>query len=616
MGAAHNAVRGDYNGWGGYGKGGFAPWLELPTPLLQRVFAFVCPHSQDESYETCEQSAIEDSCMLCDLRDLAHAGMVCGRWRKTAVKIMYHSIRIDAVHYCEREIYLSEKRKRRSRFDRNGIPEDTASARLHLLCRTLRDDPTRLGALVKYLKTPYMLRESNTSELARTIAVLPNLRYVDLPEGLFMDDSGYGTLRLEVEARCHNLRKMTYMGGSERSLEALTMGTVWPNLEVLELSKINIDPTILRHVLAVLQHLRALKVTESKVIDDDIFKNNDMLPAFPALEELILKGTPRVTAGGLAAYLSRPDTRQSLKVLSLIETGVQPQALQTVMAGASKLEALSIVEQVNSAFNSHSSPIQPLANPSLKTLRYEITASDTANPYTGMTQGYYTYLAQSLFGGGFPSLTALYVRDQNFPDLLLGLPPPMPGYGGNMNRPSSSSSMGMFSMGSNGGLGPNSTGGGANPWFSSNNPFATPRHYGASGNGLGPSMLALNQTLEVFTKGEDDLDWGIVKMDPYDSPGYAGGRGVGGSGRHARSGSTTSITRPLSSYGLADTGAGWREGPGGARKSVMVGNGAGGFLAVPNEGAGGPRRGSTGQTDEWPRPRSSGGPKAERDLWR
>lgn len=74
---------------GSYGRNQvFAPWLELPTPILQRVFAFVCPHAKDESYETCEQSAIEDACMLCDLRDLAHSGMVCKSWRKAAQPVM------------------------------------------------------------------------------------------------------------------------------------------------------------------------------------------------------------------------------------------------------------------------------------------------------------------------------------------------------------------------------------------------------------------------------------------------------------------------------------------------------------------------------------------------
>lgn len=67
----------------------FAPWLELPPQILERVFAFVCPHSCDESYETCERSAVEDACMLCDLRDLAHAGQVCKLWRRSAIQLMY-----------------------------------------------------------------------------------------------------------------------------------------------------------------------------------------------------------------------------------------------------------------------------------------------------------------------------------------------------------------------------------------------------------------------------------------------------------------------------------------------------------------------------------------------
>lgn len=68
--------------------GVFAPWLQLPDQILERIFSFVCPHTRDESYETCEQSAIEDACMLCDLRDLAHAGLVCKRWKKAAVRLM------------------------------------------------------------------------------------------------------------------------------------------------------------------------------------------------------------------------------------------------------------------------------------------------------------------------------------------------------------------------------------------------------------------------------------------------------------------------------------------------------------------------------------------------
>jgi hypothetical protein len=60
----------------------------LPPPVLSRIFGFVCPHTQDESYETCEQSATEDACMLCDLRDLAHCGMVQKSWRAVAIRLL------------------------------------------------------------------------------------------------------------------------------------------------------------------------------------------------------------------------------------------------------------------------------------------------------------------------------------------------------------------------------------------------------------------------------------------------------------------------------------------------------------------------------------------------
>ncbi|KAI1463756.1 uncharacterized protein F4812DRAFT_445249 [Daldinia caldariorum] len=580
----------------------FAPWLELPPPILERVFSFVCPHCCDESYETCEQSALEDACMLCDLRDLSHAGQVCKRWRVAAVKLMYHSIRIDSVHYCELEIDLSEKRKRRSRFDRNGLPEDTANARLQLLCRSLREDPTRLGKLVQYFKTPYMLRESSSSTLARTIAVLPNLRYVDLPEGLYCDDPAYHTLKLEVQARCPDLRKMAYTGGSERSLEALSTGSFWQNLEVVELTRISMDPAALRHVLAVLQRLRALKVTDCRIIDDDIFRYNDVLPAFPALEEIILIDTPRVTADGLVAYLSRDDTQRQLKVLSLSNTGVQAPNLYTVLAQAPNLTALSVIDQVDSVFPSHSIP--PLVNWSLQTLRYEITASSATPAYVGLTAGYYNYLASSLFAGGLPRLSAVYVRDQNFPDLLLGLPPPMPSFAGGQQRPSSSSSAAMFNVG-NGLPSPGLTGSfsNASPRFSSNNPFAA---------ALGPSKTGtrlLSQSLEVFTKGEDDLDWGSIRMDPFDAyNGMSNGRKG-----HRSNGSLSG--RPLSSYGLADVGSGWQSG--GSRKGSL--SQAMGHLSVP---AGHARNGSTASSsslrdDAWPRPGSSHGKKkGDRDLWR
>jgi hypothetical protein len=61
----------------------------FPETVFRRIFAFVCPHSRDESYATCEQSAVEDGCMLCDLRDLARCVAVCRRWKTEAVKLLY-----------------------------------------------------------------------------------------------------------------------------------------------------------------------------------------------------------------------------------------------------------------------------------------------------------------------------------------------------------------------------------------------------------------------------------------------------------------------------------------------------------------------------------------------
>jgi hypothetical protein len=62
--------------------------LKLPLAILERIFRYICPHSQDDTYESCEQSAVEDACMLCDLRDLAHCAIACRRWRDIALYIL------------------------------------------------------------------------------------------------------------------------------------------------------------------------------------------------------------------------------------------------------------------------------------------------------------------------------------------------------------------------------------------------------------------------------------------------------------------------------------------------------------------------------------------------
>jgi hypothetical protein len=251
-----------------------------------------------------------------------------------------------------------------------------------------------------------MTRETCKPDLARTVAVTPNLRYIDLPEGLFTDDPSCNVLKQEVQKRCPDLRKMCYMGGAERSLEMLATRQVWTNLEVLELSRLNMDPTILRTVLGSLPNLRALKVTDMKAFDDEIFRPDDFLPPWPALSELIFENTPNLTAEGLAAYLFRSDIQESLKTLSLTSTGVHPSTIQRILAVAPILQHLSVIESVSTSFPA--SNVQPLISNSLKILHYEITSVTSANSYANTTASYYAYLRSSLLSGGLPKLKEVY----------------------------------------------------------------------------------------------------------------------------------------------------------------------------------------------------------------
>jgi hypothetical protein len=593
---------------------------ELPVPILQRIFALVCPHTQDETYESCEQSTIEDRCMLCDLRDLSHCARVSRRWRKVAGTVLYviptlqtfpelmymsryHSIRIDAVHYCELEDVLAEKRKRGSFMHRNVEPEDTAQARLKFLQRTLRDNLATFAYEVQFLKTPYMTRETCKPDLARCAAICPNLRYIDLPEGIFSDDLSCNTLKQEIQGRCPDLRKMSYMGGSERSLEMLASGTLWRNLEVLELSKLNLDPTILRRALGALPHLVALKVTDMKAFQDNAFQHSDFLPPFPPLTEIIFENTPNVTAEGLAAYLSSPDVQTSLKTLSFTETGVHPSSLHRIVSAASHLEHLSIIESVLTSFPAPGS-VPLLQSRSLKTFHYEITSGSSANSYNNTTASYYSYLTSSLMSGGLPNLVELYVRDPDFPETLLDLAPPMPGFAidpDNFTPPNPA----FGSMPTN-------------PRFSSNNPFAKMQSAyvflfmtlhmtyifpvvrsstallvsnRSSQDKLTISRPGLTQALEVYSKGLDEMEWNFSKVQPPTKPGRRG---------------SASAARPISSYGLSNLDSVGKWQGNGARRSVIVGNGFGGFLSVPADGG----RPST-SSGEQVRKRGS-----QYDMWR
>ncbi|KAJ5177272.1 uncharacterized protein N7482_003149 [Penicillium canariense] len=492
---------------------------KLPRPVLAYIFAHVCPHTVDNSYETSEES-MTDGCMLCDMRDLAHCAQVCKRWFLEARALLYTNVRIDPVHYCELEVELAAKRKRRSFFDRNGDPIDAPQVRLELFMRSVRE-AQGLGNMVLSLRMPYMTREANKATIARTISVLPNLRFVDLPAGLFSDEPSCAALKQELMIRCPDLRRIAYRHGAEGGFARLPGSQLWVNLEKLELSGLQIEAGTLRSGLASFPQLRDVTLDDLPWLEDSAFAGNGSLPPFPAVQQLTLRETPNVTAGGLAALLSAPENRTALQSLTLAATGVLPSTLHRILSVAPRLENLSIVQEVARSF------------PAEHLLHYEITSEAEANGLPPVTGSYYTYLISSLMSRALPALRDLYVRDAQFPDTLLLTPPPR-----------------LFGGGENG------------PQF--------------GGRGL-------SQPLNVYSKGLDELEWNFTPYDPDPALGHSGVK-----------------TRPVS-FQDAQLSRSWG---GDARKSVLVGNGFGGFLAVPAE--------------DGERPKSSSGYKrsSRQDLWR
>ncbi|MCJ1402223.1 hypothetical protein MMC11_005443 [Xylographa trunciseda] len=386
---------------------------------------------------------------------------------------------------------------------------------------------------------PYMTRETCKADLARTVSVLPNLRYVDLPEGFFSDDSSSSTLRQELQHRCPEIRSMKYHAGAESSFTLLAHSRLWQNLEILELTGLEIEPDTLLYVLASLPTLQEVKLGEIPSLDDTIFRPNTSLPPFPPLSALLLEGTPNVTASGLIAYLSRLETRELLIRLSLSTTGLLLQDLHEVLSCAPHLSELVVNETVSRSFPLK--PVPPLASRSLRTLHYEIlSSSHSPNP---PSDTYYTYIASSLLSGALPYLRELYAFSPLLPELLL-VPPNAPFTGSNKSSRFSNTSS-IYSNSSQ--LGP---------------------MLGAA------SFSGLFSSLTIYTKSPETLEteWSVTTLEPP-------------SERNGRRGSA-SAARPISLVN-SDRSGSPNSGSGRSKDSILVGNGFGGFLAVPNEDGGG-----------------------------
>ncbi|MCJ1285901.1 hypothetical protein MMC26_005243 [Xylographa opegraphella] len=386
---------------------------------------------------------------------------------------------------------------------------------------------------------PYMTRETCKADLARTVSVLPNLRYVDLPERLFSDDPSFSTLRQELQHRCPELCSMKYHTGAESSLTLLVHSRLWQNLEILELIGLEIEPDTLLYVLASLPTLQAVKLGEISSLDDSIFGQNNSLPPFPPLTALHLERAPKISASGLISYLSRPETREILIRLSLSTTGVLPQELHMVLSCAPHLAHLVINGIVSRSFPLK--PVPPLASRALCTLHYEIfSCSHSPNP---PSDSYYTYIANSLLSGALPCLRELYVFSPSLPELLLMLP----------NAPFAAS----------------------NKWsrFSTTSSIYSTSSQVVPFSGA-PSLRGLLPPLAIYTKRPETMEteWSLTTLElPSECNGRRG---------------SASATRPMSLSSIDRSGSP-NSGSGRSKESVLAGNGFGGYLAVPNEDGGG-----------------------------
>ena len=372
------------------------------------------------------------------------------------------------------------------------------NVRLQLLAKTVRLQP-QLADLVQILKLPYMTRETAKGDLARTVSALPSLRYVDLPDGFFTGDPSCLALRQELQARCPDIRKMSYKAGSEDALELLAHRH-WQSIEILELSSLAVEPATLRIVLASLPTLHELTLSDLNWTDDTIFQSSPgKLPDFPPLQALKLVDVPNLTAKGLKAYLLSPVNRSSLQSLTLQNTGVSVQDLPEVLWAASSLVHLSLTETVTKSLALSTHELPPLTSISLKTLHFEITSSEDIHGLQKPAESYYAYLASSLHQNALPALETLYVRDQNFQDLLLipeAVPamPPLPrNLTANGISPHGSDAGSLRSKPSN--------------VSSSGKSINSNKQHPFQGGGF-------TQTLEVFSKGIDELEWVVTSIRP------------------------------------------------------------------------------------------------------
>lgn len=64
------------------------PTAEFPAALVEELLSWVCPHTRDDTYQSCEDSMVDGGCMLCDMRDLAQCASVNRQWFGAAENLL------------------------------------------------------------------------------------------------------------------------------------------------------------------------------------------------------------------------------------------------------------------------------------------------------------------------------------------------------------------------------------------------------------------------------------------------------------------------------------------------------------------------------------------------
>jgi hypothetical protein len=516
----------------------------------------------------------------------------------------FRSVRFDQMHYCElEEILRAQRSKKGGRKARRNDDDDyvynaeadPALERLRLFSSAIRGSAF-LGSLIQFVKLPNLIREGRKMEIAQLVAVCPQLRYIDLPHAFYEGDKSTEVIRSEMWANCPDIREMKFLSGSAPYFEMMAYGNRWGGLEKLIISGIRIDLAMFRDIIASLPILQTLVLVSLPDVNDQIFSTIPGLVPFPQIANLELHELPNVTTEGILKYLIEHRGNERLTSLTLENTGVSIPALHQVLTAANNLLSLTVISDVVKALPLE--PLPPLASATLQTLHYEISngTSDSMG-HPDPVGSYHKYLLDSIIEMTLPALRALYVRDPGFPEALLhagtirsrnsmahqrNLSATSARSYGSLSPPSPKPPTGEFNpfappprMDQNGSsiasksplLGaPNSnhkrTLTPPSPAFLKEDPYA--RHslvvpQGTSGQrrqGSVTQKRGLRQPLEVFTKSQHDNigDWLSRPLDPAPPPGAS--------------------PRPISHFN-AEWGAH-------ARRSVMIQDGEGGFLAVPD----------------------------------